>query len=147
MKDFNRFHQVKTGSWSNSGYSRLLNLFVNKAVIHGVCLFGNSGGDHHTVNFTIKNENVTGTYTSKQDSDNVWGSDVMLLEPVSLLANEAVTTIAKIIGPNTQDGQVRKLLVTVNDTVVAFTDAPSRLSTNSTDINCGQFYQIYLSKR
>ena len=127
MKVFNRFHQVNAASWSNSGHSRFFNLFVNKAVFfHGVRLFGNSGGDQYTVNFTIKNENVTRTYVLKQDGDSVWGYDVVLLEPISLLANEAVTIIAKINGPNTQYGQLGKLSVTVNDTVVVFTDAPSR---------------------
>ena len=148
MEVFNRFHQVNAGSWSYTGYSDALSLFVNKAVLfHGVRLFGNSGGDQYTVNFTIKNENVTGTYTSELDGDNCWGYDVMLPKPISLQANEAVTIVARIDGPSTQYGQLGKASVAVNDIVVTFIDAPSNLSTNSTDRDRGQFYKIYLLKR
>ena len=44
-----------------------LTLTVNKAVLyHGVRLFGDSGCSQYEVNFKIKDENVTGTYTSQK---------------------------------------------------------------------------------
>ena len=84
--------------WNYNGHkSDALTLTVDKAVLfHGVRLFGDSHGSQYEVKFTIKNENVTGTYTSTQDDNGVWGYDVMLPEPISLQRNETFTITATI---------------------------------------------------
>ena len=75
----------------------MLTLTVNKAVLfHGVRLFGDSGCSQYEVDFTIKEENVTGTYTSKQDNNGVPGYDVMLSKSIPLLPDEKITIVAKI---------------------------------------------------
>ena len=64
-----------SGFWCYDGRSfDALTVKVNKAVLfHGVRLFGDQSGRQYEVKFTIKNENVTGTYTSTQDNNGVWG--------------------------------------------------------------------------
>ena len=101
MLSFRRFDSgnVKansiTPSWSYSGSSDDLTLTVSKAVLfHGVRLFGDSGCSQYEVNLKIKDENVTGTYTSQQDGDGVPGYDVMLSKPIFLLPDEKVTISA-----------------------------------------------------
>ena len=134
--------------WVYSEKSDALTLVVNKAVLfHGVRLFGSNGG-RYEVKFTIKDKNVTGSYTSEQDSDHVPGYDVMLLNPIPLLPNEEITIIATITGPNSYYGSPSsgKLSVTIDDIVVTFKDALSSLSTNRTDKTRGQFYKIFLSE-
>ena len=86
-----------TSGWNYSGNSDALTLTVNKAVLfHGVRLFGDSGCSQYEVDFTIKEENVTGTYTSKQDNNGVPGYDVMLSKSIPLLPDEKITIVAKI---------------------------------------------------
>ena len=144
---FNRFDSANTGSgWGYSGKSDALALVVNKAVLfHGVRLFGSNGG-RYEVKFTIKDKNVTGSYTSEQDSDLVPGYDVMLPNPIPLLPNEKITIIAMITGPKSYYGNSGKSSVTINDIVVTFKDAPTGLSSNTTGKTFGQFYKIFLSK-
>ena len=61
-------------SWSYEGESDDLTLTVNKAVLfHGVRLFGDSRGSQYKVKFKIKDQTVTGTYTSQKDGDGVPG--------------------------------------------------------------------------
>ena len=136
-----------SGSWHYGGCkSDALTVSVNKAVLfHGVRLFGSSNGSQYKVEFTIKVENVTGTYTSTQDNDGVWGYDVMLPEPISLQQNEKFTIIATIKGPSSYARDNGKSAVKVNDIVVTFTDAGLDLSTNGTSKYGGQFYKLYLS--
>jgi hypothetical protein len=120
-------------NWNYSGDSDALTLVVNKAVIfHGVRLFGSDGG-RYEVKFTIKDKNVTGSYTSEQDSDHVPGYDVMLTNPIPLLPNEEITIIAKITGPRSYSGDSGKSSVTIDDIVVTFKDALSGLSKNNTN--------------
>ena len=134
-------------AWRYPGRSDALTLTVNKAVLfHGVRLFGDSGCSQYEVDFTIKEENVTGTYTSKQDSNGVPGYDIMLSKPIPLLPDEKVTIVAKIKGPHSYYGEKGKLSVKVDEVVVTFKDAPYSLSTNYTFKESGQFYQFYLSK-
>ena len=133
--------------WTYCGESDALTLTVNKAALfHGVRLFGNSGGSQYKVNFKIKDETVTGTYTSQQDSDGVPGYDVMLAKPISLLRDEDITIIATIKGQNSYWGEEGKLSVEVDDIVVTFKDAPSGLSGNLTNKTEGQFCKVFLSK-
>ena len=125
--------------------SDALTLSVNKAVLfHGVRLFGSSNGSQYKVEFTIKNENVTGTYTSGKDNDGVWGYDVMLPEPISLQRDEEFTIMATIKGRNSCYGKNGKLYTTVNDIAVTFKNATNR-TIYRTDKNEGQFYKIFLS--
>ena len=134
-------------SWSYSGYPDALTLTVNKAVLfHGVRLFGNTRGSRYEVNFKIKDENVTGTYTSQQDSDGVPGYDVMLSKPISLLPNEEITIIATIKGQDSYYGEKGELSVKINDIVVTFKNAPSGSSGNGTEKTIGQFYEFFLSE-
>ena len=146
---FSRFDlaNVSGNKWAYpSGDSDALSLVVNKAVLfHGVRLFGSNVG-RYEVKFTIKDKNVTGSYTSDQDSDGVPGYDVMLPNPIPLLSNEDITIIATITGPNSHRGTSGKSSVTIDDIVVTFKHAPPGLSTNSTDKNSGQFYKIFLSE-
>jgi hypothetical protein len=131
-------------AWRYNGKSDALTLVVNKAVLfHGVRLFGCNGG-RYEVKFTIKDKNVTGTYTSEQDSDHVPGYDVMLPNPIPLLPNEEITIIATITGPNSYGGANGKSSVTIDDIVVTFKDAPTGLSSNDTNKTIGQFYKIFL---
>ena len=144
---FSRFDpgNIRNGGWSYRGNSDALTLVVNKAVLfHGVRLFG-SNGVRYEVKFTIKDKNVTGSYTSEQDSDHVSGYDVMLPNPIPLLPNEEIAMIATITGPNSHRGDNGKLSVTIDDIVVTFKHAPPGLSKNSTDKTHGQFYKIFLS--
>jgi hypothetical protein len=143
---FSRFDPSnnRTG-WGYSGNSDALTLVVNKAVLfHGVRLFGSNGG-RYEVKFTIKDKNVTGSYTSEQDSDHVPGYDVMLPNPIPLLPNEEITIVATITGPDSYWGDNGKPSVKIDDIVVTFKGALSGLSTNSTGKTLGQFYKIFLS--
>jgi BTB/POZ domain-containing protein 3/6 len=92
---FSRFDTVDalSGDWNyNGSNSDAVTLTVNKAVLfHGVRLFGDTNGSQYEVKFTVKDENVTGTYTSEQDNDGVWGYDVMLLKPVPIQPYEKFT--------------------------------------------------------
>jgi BTB/POZ domain-containing protein 1/2 len=146
---FSRFDPGSIGknTWHDyKGKSDALTLVVNKAVLfHGVRLFG-SNGSRYEVKFTIKDKNVTGSYTSEQDSDGVSGYDVMLPNPIPLLPNEEITIIATITGPNSYYGTRGKSSLTIDDIVVTFKDALSRLSSNNTDKTHGQFYKIFLSE-
>jgi hypothetical protein len=147
---FSRFdpeNNNKLNIWNyTGGSSDALALVVNKAVIfHGVRLFGSNGG-RYEVKFTIKDKNVTGSYTSEQDSDHVPGYDVMLPNPIPLLPNEEITIIATITGSSSYYGENGKSSVTIDDIVVTFKDALSSLSTNLTDKTRGQFYKIFLSE-
>jgi BTB/POZ domain-containing protein 1/2 len=146
---FSRFDpaNVSGSGWCYpSGCSDALSLVVNKAVLfHGVRLFGSNGG-RYEVKFTIKDKNITGSYTSEQDSDHVPGYDVMLPNPIPLLPNEEITIIATITGPNSYWGTRGKSSVTIDDIVVTFKDARSGLSSNGTNKTLGQFYKIFLSE-
>ena len=120
---------------------------VNKAVLfHGVRLFGNSRGSQYEVKFSIKDQTVTGTYTSQQEGDGVPGYDVMLSQAISLLPNEEITIIATIKGPTSYYGEGGKSSVKVKDIVLTFKDAPSGSSGNCTRSSSGQFYEIFLSE-
>ena len=146
---FSRFDvaNIFNWKWSYNGIkSDALTLTVNKAVLfHGVRLFGDSTGSQYEVKFTMKDENVTGTYTSKQDDDDVWGYDVILPQPLTLQPDEVFTIVATINGPECYGGGKGKSSVTDDDIVVTFNNA-STFSTNSTDKLIGQFYKIFLSK-
>ncbi|XP_028396060.1 BTB/POZ domain-containing protein 6-B-like [Dendronephthya gigantea] len=137
-----------SGSWGyNGNKSDALTLSVNKAVLfHGVRLFGNSGGGQYEVKFTIKNENITGTYTSEQNDEKIWGYDVMLSQAISLLAKEEFTIVATIKGPTSSYGEQGKSQVAVDDIVITFKDAPPGCSPNGTGQERGQFHKIYLSE-
>jgi hypothetical protein len=140
------FANVSGNSWSHGGSSDALALVVNKAVLfHGVRLFGSNGG-RYQVKFTIKGKNVTGSYTSEQDSDHVPGYDVMLPNPIPLQPNEEITIIATITGPRSYKGNSGKSSVTIDDIVVTFKGVPSGLSSNGTNKTLGQFYKIFLSE-
>ena len=135
---------VSANTWIYSGKANALTLTVNKAVLfHGVRLFGNSRGSQYEVKFTVKDETVTGTYTSQEDGDSVPGYDVMLSKPIPLLPNEEITIIAAIKGPYSYWGTKGKSSVKIDDTVVIFTDPPRGYQTSG---NAGQFYKVILSK-
>ena len=128
----------------HDGRPDALTLTVNKAVLfHGVRLFGDTGGSQYEVNFKIKDEIVTGTYTSQEKRDGVPGYDVMLRNPVSLLPNEENTIIATVKGPNSYWGKMGKSSVKIDDTVVMFKDPPPGYQTSR---YAGQFYKVFLSK-
>ena len=149
---FSRFDVANTlsGNWKYNAGSDALSLTVNQAVLfHGVRLFGDAHGSQYEVKFTLKYENVTGTYTSEKDKEGVWGYDVMLPKPISLQPDEQFTIIATITGPQSHRGENGKSSVKNDDTVVIFENAPYRshgLISNGTSKNCGQFYKIFLSK-
>ena len=125
------------------GRSDALTLTVNTAVLfHGVRLFGDADGSQYEVTFKVKDENVTGTYTSERDKDGVCGYDVMLRNPVSLQPDEEFTIIVTIKGSPSHRGQNGKSSVNIDSTVVTFKNVPA----NCTTINGGQFYKIFLSK-
>ncbi len=141
IRSFSRFDPAdKKLEWYYfSDRPEVLTLTVNKAVVfHGVRLFG-FRGNQYKVKFTIKSETQTGTYTSQQDNDGVWGFDVMLSKPISLLPNENFRINALIEGPISKTGQNGKSSVKLDDIVVTFENAPSGLDSNS-------FYKIFLSK-
>ncbi|CAB4010778.1 Hypothetical predicted protein [Paramuricea clavata] len=146
---FSRFDPgtvISSGWRYTSGGSDALTLVVNKAVLfHGVRLFGSNGG-RYEVKFTIKDKNVTGSYTSEEESDLVLGYDVMLPNPIPLLPNEEITIIATITGPKSYYGDSGKSSVIIDDIVVTFKNALSGLSTNGTRATGGQFYKIFLSE-
>ena len=145
---FSRFdpENVKNANtWYYEGRSDALTLTVNKAVFfHGVRLFGDTRGSQYEVKFTVKDETVTGTYTSQQN-DGVWSYDVMLTNPTPLLPNEEFTIIATIKGENSCRGNNGKISVKVDNIVVTFKS--SDLSRNGTDNTVGQFLQIFLSEQ
>ena len=145
---FTRFDPADTTlEWRYFSFSSdYLTLTVNKAVVfHGVRLFG-SRGSQYEVEFTTKGETLTGTYTSQQYNDGVWGFDVMLSKPISLLPNENFRINALIEGPISKRGQNGKSSVKLDDIVVTFENAPSGLDSNGTNKTKGQFYKIFLSK-
>ena len=137
---FRRFdpENVKADTWNHFGcYSDALTLTVNKAVLfHGVRLFGDPGGSQYEVKFTVKDETVTGTYTSQQN-DGVWSYDVMLSNPILFQPNEEFTIMATIIGKQSCRGTNGKTSVKVDDIVVKFKG--SSLSENGTSNTQGQF--------
>ena len=149
IRSFSRFDSADTKlGWYYFSVARpdVLTLTVNKAVVfHGVRLLG-SRGSQYKVKFTIKSETLTGTYTSQQDNDGVWGFDVMLSEPIPLLPNENFRINALIEGPTSKRGQNGKSSVKLDDIVVTFENAPSGLDSNGTNKTKGQFYKIFLSK-
>ena len=143
---FGRFDPANVwgNCWGYSGDSDASTLVVNKAVLfRGVRLFGETQGYQYKVKFTIKDENVTGTYTSELDNDGVPGYDVMLPNPIPLLPNEENTIIATIKGPPSYIGNSGKSSVKIDDIVVIFKYSSS--SSNGTGQNNGQFYKIFLS--
>jgi hypothetical protein len=153
---FSRFDlaDVFDGKWYHwngkrykNGRVDALTLTVNKAVLfHGVRLFGDSNGSQYEVNLTVKDEDVTGTYTSKQDNDGIWCYDVNLPKPVSLQSHEESTIFATIKGPQSYNGYKGKSSVKVDDIVVTFNDTPHDLSSNFTNNKTvGQFYKLFLS--
>jgi hypothetical protein len=148
LSGFSRFDTANAlgGSWNYNGIkSDALTLTVNKAVLfQGVRLFGDSSGSQYEVKFTVKDENVTGTYTSKQGNDGVWGYDVMLPKPIPIQPDKKFTIIATIRGPPSHSGHEGKPSAKVDDIVVTFNDARN-LSTNTTFQHIGQFYKIFLS--
>ena len=144
---FRRFDpgNVKVDVWNHNGPSDALTLTVDKAVLfHGVRLFGDTDGSKYEVKFTIKDETVTGTYTSQQN-DGVWSYDVMLSNPIPLQASEEFAIIATIKGPRSCKGQNGKPLVKVDDIVVTFKKYSGR--SNGTSNTVGQFFKIFLSER
>ena len=149
VASFSRFEvaDVLRDGWDYNGRkSDALTVTVNKAVLfHGVRLFASSNRSQYEVKFTIKDENVTGTYSSTQDNDGVWGYDVMSSKLISLQRNETFTITATIKGPSSYAGDNGKSAVKVNNIVVTFTDAGRDLSTNGTSKYGGQFYKLYLS--
>ena len=152
QKSFSRFEagDVLKNAWGyDPGNSDALTLTVNKAVLfHGVRLFGDPNGSQYKVKFKVKNEKVTGSYTSEQDKDGVWGYDVMLPKPISLQPNEKFTIVAAIQGPHSYYGKNGKTSVNVDGTVVTFqnTNFDSHcLSSNGTENTRGQFDKIFLS--
>jgi CRISPR/Cas system-associated protein Cas5 (RAMP superfamily) len=132
--------------WDYDGNrSDALTLTVNKSVLfHGVRLLGDSRGSQYEVKFAIKDENVTGTFISEEDDDDVWGYDVMLPKPICLLPNEKITIITTIKGPDSHKVWNGESSMSVDDIVVTFEDAPSGLSSNGTNGTEGQFYKIFL---
>ena len=120
-------------------YDALITLSVNKVVFfHGVRLLGSPSRDgESTVEITIKNETVTGTFTSQEDDDKVWGYDVMLPIPIALLPNENFELRAKIKDVSSYHGRWVQSSVTVDDIVV---------QTNRKAQTHDIFYKIYLSK-
>ena len=150
LLSFNRFDSANVNANSTLGWfynghtSNALTLTVNKAVLfHGVRLFGNTDGSQYEVNFTIKDQTVTGTYTSQEDGDGVPGYDVMLRNPISLLPDEEITIIATIKGPNSYWGSQGKSSVKIDDTVVTFKNPPLG---HKTSRKKGQFYKVILSE-
>jgi hypothetical protein len=143
---FSRFDSANSsGDWDYTGNPDALSLTVNKAVLfHGVRLFGDANGSQYEVKFTVKDKNVRGTYTSKQDNDGVWGYDVMLPKPVPLQPDEMITIIATIKGPTSHRGNNGKSSMKLDDIAVTFSS--SSLSLNYTDNSSGQFYKIFLSQ-
>ena len=143
---FSRFDPGNvTTSCGYGGGSDALILTVNKAVLfHGVRLFGDIRGSQYEVKFTVKDETITGTYTSQQN-DGVWSYDVVLSNPVPLLPNEEFTITATIKGPPSCKGLNGKTSVKVDDIVVTF--KTSDLSRNGTNNTRGQFFKIFLSER
>ncbi len=148
---FSRFDVANTlhGDWRYSGGADALTLSVNKAVLfHGVRLFGDANGSQYEIKFKVKDENVTGTYTSERDKDGVYCYDVMLPKPVSLQPDEEFTITATIQGPPSQRGHKGKPSVNVDGTIVTFKNALCRsysLTSNGTDTDRGQFYKIFFS--
>ena len=129
------------------GKSDALTLSVNKAVLfYGVRMFGDSRRSQYEVNFKIKDENVTGTYTSQQDGDGVLGYVVMLTKPISFLPDEEFTITMTINGRDSCWGTARKRSVKIDDIVVTFKDEPSYLSGNLTNQTEGQFCKVFLSE-
>jgi hypothetical protein len=144
---FSRFETSNvTGLRRYGGNADALTLTVNKAVLfHGIRLFGNEKGGEYEIKFSVRGEgDVTGTYTSEQDGDHLWGFDVMLSKPISVKPGEEFTIIAKIKGPESHRGTKGKSSVKVDDVIVTFKDAFG-LSTNATSREKGQFYKVYLS--
>ena len=147
---FSRFEVTDALGWNyGQGKSDALTLTVNKAVLfHGVRLFGDPNASQYDVKFGVKNEDVTGTYTSEQNKDGVWGYDVMLPKPISVKPNEKFTIFATIQGPQSYYGKNGKSSVNVDGTVLTFQDTNFHshgLSSNSTSIGTGQFYKILFS--
>ena len=140
----NSFHAC----WVYDGIkSDALTLTVNKAVLfHGFRLFGDNSrsGSQYEVKFTIKDENVTGTYTSGKGNDGVWGYDVMLPESISLQRDEEFTITATINGRPSGYGENGKLSMAINDITVPFKNATNATLHRTHKIR-GQFYKIFLS--
>ena len=132
-------------TWNNNGRVDALTLTVNKTVLfQGVRLFGDSSGSQYKVKFTVKDEQVTRTYTSEKDNDGVWGYDVMLPKPVSLQPYEQFMIFVRIKGPQSHRGKNGKSSVKLDDIVVTVSSNSS--SSNGTNKNGGQFYKIFLSQ-
>ncbi len=120
--------------------SQALTLVVNKAVLfHGVRLLGDTQGSQYEAKITIRDKNVTGTYRSEKDNDNVPGYDVMLPDPISLLPNKEHTIIATVAGPASCYGTSGIQSLKTDDIVVTFKNSGT-WSTRD------KFYKIFLSQ-
>ena len=137
---FTRFTSVirSNRTYLTGQYDTLITLSVNKVVLfHGVRFLTFNG--QNTVEFTIKNETVSGTFTSQEDANGILGYDFMLAKPVALLPNENFALRAKIKGMllSCCCGQNVQSSVKVDDIVV---------QTNCRNKSKDVFYKIYLSK-
>ena len=144
LLSFNRFDYEKVEYFlscsDNVGFDALT-FTVNKAVLfHGVRLMGDG---QYKVNFKIKDQNVTGTYTSQQDSDGVFGYDVMLSKPIPLPPDEEITIVATIEGRICDWGVDEKSSVKVDDILVTFKNGSSHSQRGMTQ---NQFYKVFLSE-
>ena len=125
---------------SGNLYNAFITLTVNKVVLfHGVRLLG-SRGEQYVVKLVIKNLTVTGTFTSQEDANGMWGYDVMLAKPIALLPDEKFTLKARIEGRLSHYGQSVKSSVKVDDIVMYGVDDKAENKTKDL------FYKIYLSK-
>ena len=134
-----RFTSVVTPNWifMAGQYNAAITLSVNKVVLfHGVRLSGSPNGQS-AVEFTIRNETVSGTFTSQLDANGILGYDVMLVKPIALLPNENFELKAKIEEMSSYPGRSVQSSVTVDDIVV---------QTNCRNKNKDVFYKIYFSK-
>ena len=147
LKSFTRFDpgNVNRNTWNHNGDSDALTLTVNKAVLfHGVRLFGDTDGSQYKVKFTVKDFDVSQTYTS-QENDGVWSYDVILPNPVLFRPNERFTIIATIEGPKCCSGHSGKLFGKVDDIIVTVRSSPA--SKNGTSNTDGQFFKIFLTEQ
>ena len=118
------------------------------ATFHGVYLFGDDNDSEYEVSLRVDGANVhvTGTYTSKCNSEGVYGYNVMLPTPVSLEKNKLVTMAARIRGPKSYF--VKKGKGEVEHGGVHVTFGNWRYGpTNGTDKTGGQYYEVILSMR
>ena len=147
----------RENQWINKGDKIEIQFTVDKPILfHGVHLFGHGENELYEVTTNSGNRSIYRSryfknHTSNSDSQSYSntsysGFDVLLPSPVLVTANQPLTLVYSIKGPNSYYGVNGKSSVDVCGVKVKFTRIGcSGYSQDRTNVNTGQIYAIFIS--